>query len=115
MDDHAKCGGDPKDVLLKALAPEIRARIAEALRRFIALVRESAKPKLTLDQISWVCGLAMMEGESLGTLAAAHGVSKQAFQQGASSFRSLFQVRSQSERDAGARQKMSKRNFRRGE
>jgi hypothetical protein len=109
--DHIASGGDPWQFCSGFFETEIRARTSAAVKRTLLLIRDSNKPKLAVDQIAWTCGLALMEGETVGTLAKAHGISKQAFQQGAERFRRLLNVRSQTRRDDCARQNMKKANY----
>jgi len=113
IEDHVQTGGDVRELLLQILNPEIRELTATALRKMLSFIRCERKPRLAADQIAWVCGLALVEGETIGTLAKRHGISKQAFQQGAERFRALLRIRSQTRRSDEAREKMSKRNHRR--
>lgn len=112
--ERIKAGQDPKEILVQALSSEIQLLIACALRRAVGFIRESRKPRLVADQIGWIAGVALFEGVTVGQLASRHGISKQAFQQGADKLREpLFPIRSQSARPAAARERMRLRNSRR--
>lgn len=113
--DHLATGGRIEDLLLEVMHVEIRAQMATAVRRALRFIRESAKPALTADQLAWVCGMSLMDGEALGKLAKRHGISKQAFQQGAEQLRTqLYDTgRSQTARPETARKHMRENNSRR--
>jgi hypothetical protein len=93
--------------------PEVNEAVARAVWKTIAAICSSPNRALAVDQIKWACGLAAFENHNLGELARVHGLSKQAFQQGAEQYRDVLPgMRSQSARTEQAREKMSLRNYR---
>jgi hypothetical protein len=110
--EYREHGGDPKELLMRVLEPELQQLLATALRRMLGLIRHSKRPALAVDQLAWICGLSLMENVSLGKLAKSHNMSKQAFEQGADHYRQILTLRSQSARSEKARENMSRRNYR---
>jgi predicted DNA-binding protein YlxM (UPF0122 family) len=71
------------DILEKLASEAWSAGIVEWACKFIVFIYSWKKPLLALDQLAWIFGLSAREGASISELAAKHGISKQAFQQGA--------------------------------
>lgn len=103
-------GEDAEAYVLNKFMPQVFAMAYRMSAGWIALTKDSKKRALAEDQLKWACGLAMMDGQSIGQLARKHGISKQAFQQGCRRFRQPNEFRSQSARSPEARQKMKMRN-----
>lgn len=106
-------GEDPIALCLTMLQPQIYSLLGQAMIRILSLLGTSQKPDLAYDQLRWVYGAALMEGQTLPQLAKKHGISKQAFQQGCKPFRYRFNIRCQSARTPEARERMRLRNSRR--
>lgn len=115
LEEHRSHGKDPRKFLLQILAPEIREQMCSVLRKVLVYIRSTRKRALVVDQLFWISGASLAwDGGTLGKLASRHGISKQAFEQGANALRrQLFSIRSQTQRDEEARQKMSRRTTRR--
>lgn len=112
--ERLESGETLEDIVLDVCQKPILLLAAAAVRRAMGFVDESPKPRLTSDQIKWVTGISLFEGKTLGQLASRHGISKQAFQQGAEKLRGpLFGLRSQSARPHESRERMRLRNSRR--
>ena len=106
-------GIDLTPLLLCGTIPEINAAVARAVWKTLATIRSAPNRALAVDQIAWASGLSLFENTNLSALARLHGLSKQAFQQGAEQYREVLPgMRSQSARTDEAREKMSLRNFR---
>lgn len=105
------------------ISPVFRAIVSQLAREMaaakflgaLAIFDESKKPVLLLDQIKWGAGLYDgMDGASCGALAKKHGVSKQAFVQGAHRICNQINLggKTRNMRDDDARKNMSKSNYR---
>lgn len=62
---------------------EINDRVCGCLSICIAYIADSRHPNLAADQIAWIVGMNIRQGISSTKLAEKHGISKQAFSQGA--------------------------------
>jgi len=102
-------GEDVKAFLIRAVKPLVMDELIAKFQNFLLLTGGS---QLKRDQLDWVFEVSLMRGETIGDLAKKHGISKQAFQQGAEEFREAFNIRSQTSRDESARLKMRDRNKR---
>lgn len=113
--DRLKAGEDLEAVILDVCQAPIQRMLAEAMRRALGFIRESKKPRLTADQMAWIFDIALFDGQTIGQLASRHGISKQAFQQGAEKLRRVLEpAHCQSARPQRSREKMRLRNSRRG-
>lgn len=84
----------------------------EALLQVLSLIVNAQKPGLLADQVAWVARLHVISGRTMPQLAAKHGISKQAFQQGVKRLEiAIGHYISPSSRGQGARDTMKKRHY----
>ena len=94
--------------LLHNLADRLSEQRASAMLIAVFIfIKDHDNPKLTIDRIIWALGLATCGGASCAEMAREHGISKQAFVQGAHRIVDAIGLRkSRNMRDPKARENM---------
>lgn len=76
-------GGSVRDAVGKLIDAEANERVNEAIAGVISYIVDAKKPELAAEHLAWISGMRLREGTSAIELARKHGISKQAFSQGA--------------------------------
>lgn len=76
-------GGSVREVVGELIEAEANERVNEAIAGVISYIVDAQKPRLVAEHLAWISGMRLREGRSGTELARKHGISKEAFSQGA--------------------------------
>lgn len=76
-------GGSVREVVGELIDAEANERVNEAIAGVISYIVDAQKPRLVAEHLAWISGMRLREGKSGTELARKHGISKEAFSQGA--------------------------------
>jgi hypothetical protein len=111
--DRIRAGEDIEAWVAGIVRASIAKAVHETVRRIVALLADTRKPRLKLHQVLWAFGFnALLQSDASG-LAKCNKVSKQAFQQGVERIRKMFNLPlTRAMRCEQAREAMSQHNHR---
>lgn len=99
--------------VLDVMQGESEKHAVEAIVRLCDIIQRERRPRLAIAQLSWITGMSAADGKTVSELAKIHGVSKQAFQQGAAKLMKRLALRKSTHlRSEEARKNMSAANKR---